>query len=204
MDVPLAPCGISPQRLAWENAPRPSGGIGLLSKSTIALPDRGAAPFQGADRCNKKSERYLRHRRNGRRHTRIRQSRVSGDDRAVAGGDRAVGAGAAGARRHGHRKRCPPVLPRPRTSSIDPPPASSAARSHREVERLTCELASREETVALLLDQLSLLEEARTADRAEWEQLAGMGGRAGAAGGGTGRRRAWPAPGTPRRPAKGS
>ena len=38
---------------------------------------------------------------------------------------------------------------------------------------MTGDLASREETVALLLDQLSLLEEARTADRAEWEQLAG-------------------------------
>jgi hypothetical protein len=47
----------------------------------------------------------------------------------------------------------------------------SAAVAHGEVERLTCELASREETVTLLLDQLSLLEESRTADRAEWEQL---------------------------------
>jgi len=51
--------------------------------------------------------------------------------------------------------------------------SESAAVAHDEVERLTCELASREETVVLLLDQLSLLEEARTADRAEWEQLAG-------------------------------
>jgi hypothetical protein len=50
--------------------------------------------------------------------------------------------------------------------------SASAAVAHGEFERLTCELASREETVALLLDQLSLLEEARTADRAEWEQLA--------------------------------
>ncbi len=51
--------------------------------------------------------------------------------------------------------------------------AESAAAAHGEVDRLTCELTSREETIALLLDQLSLLEEARTADRAGWEQLAG-------------------------------
>ncbi len=48
-----------------------------------------------------------------------------------------------------------------------------AVQSHPEVERLTGDLASREETVALLLDQLNSLEEARTAERAEWEQLSG-------------------------------
>ena len=46
-----------------------------------------------------------------------------------------------------------------------------AAAAHREVERLKCELASRDETVALLLDQLGLLEESNAANRAEWEQL---------------------------------
>ncbi|MFI5457479.1 MAG: hypothetical protein ACHRXM_18710 [Isosphaerales bacterium] len=49
--------------------------------------------------------------------------------------------------------------------------SASAAASQGEVERLRCELANREETVALLLDQLSLLEEAKAANRSEWEQL---------------------------------
>jgi hypothetical protein len=40
-----------------------------------------------------------------------------------------------------------------------------------EVDRLKCELANREETVTLLLDQLTLLEEAKAAGRAEWEHL---------------------------------
>jgi len=57
-------------------------------------------------------------------------------------------------------------------SEVMPSSASeSAAASQEEVERLKCELANREETVALLLDQLSLLEEAKAANRAEWEQL---------------------------------
>jgi chromosome segregation ATPase len=59
-------------------------------------------------------------------------------------------------------------------NEFDRPSASEyAAPSHPEVERLRGDLATREETVAFLLDQLSLLEDARTADRAEWEQLAG-------------------------------
>jgi uncharacterized small protein (DUF1192 family) len=49
--------------------------------------------------------------------------------------------------------------------------AASLARA--EVERLEAELGGREETIALLLDQLSQVEEARAASRAEWEQLAG-------------------------------
>jgi uncharacterized small protein (DUF1192 family) len=51
--------------------------------------------------------------------------------------------------------------------------AEHAAHSRGEVERLTLELASRDETLALLLDQLGSLEETRTAERAEWDQLAG-------------------------------
>jgi uncharacterized small protein (DUF1192 family) len=58
--------------------------------------------------------------------------------------------------------------------AVGPSAASESATAARgEVERLKCELANREETVTLLLDQLTLLEEAKTADRAEWEQLIG-------------------------------
>jgi hypothetical protein len=42
----------------------------------------------------------------------------------------------------------------------------------RESARLAGELASRDETINLLLDQLRLVEEAEAASRAEWEQLA--------------------------------
>jgi len=49
--------------------------------------------------------------------------------------------------------------------------SATAAAAQGEVERLKCELASRDETVALLLDQLGLLEESNAASRAEWEQL---------------------------------
>src|SRR5438270_8043476 len=41
----------------------------------------------------------------------------------------------------------------------------------RRVEELTAELATRDETVALLLDQARLFEEAAWAQRAEWDQL---------------------------------
>jgi uncharacterized small protein (DUF1192 family) len=40
------------------------------------------------------------------------------------------------------------------------------------VERLTAELASRDETIRLLMDELVRVEEAQAATRAEWEQLA--------------------------------
>ncbi len=42
-----------------------------------------------------------------------------------------------------------------------------------EVERLNAELASRDETISLLLDEVSRFEETLAATRAEWEQLAG-------------------------------
>ena len=42
-----------------------------------------------------------------------------------------------------------------------------------EIERLNAELAGRNETIILLLDELSRLEEAQEAGRAEWEQLNG-------------------------------
>jgi hypothetical protein len=51
--------------------------------------------------------------------------------------------------------------------------AAEVARARAEVERLETELGGREETIALLLDQLSRVEEAQAAGRAEWEQLAG-------------------------------
>src|SRR5262245_13822795 len=43
----------------------------------------------------------------------------------------------------------------------------------RRVEELTSELAARDETVNLLLEQTQLFEEAAAAQRAEWEQLRG-------------------------------
>ena len=51
--------------------------------------------------------------------------------------------------------------------------AEEAAAARAEIERLESELAGREETIGLLLDQLSRVEEAHAANRAEWEQLAG-------------------------------
>jgi hypothetical protein len=42
-----------------------------------------------------------------------------------------------------------------------------------DVERFKSELASRDETIGLLLDELSRLEEAQAATRAEWEHLSG-------------------------------
>jgi hypothetical protein len=45
--------------------------------------------------------------------------------------------------------------------------------SDSEVERLSTELASRDETIRILLDELSRVEEAQTATRSEWEHLAG-------------------------------
>jgi hypothetical protein len=44
--------------------------------------------------------------------------------------------------------------------------------AHEEVERFKAELASRDETIRLLLDEVSRVEEAQAATRAEWEQLA--------------------------------
>ena len=43
--------------------------------------------------------------------------------------------------------------------------------NRRELDRLGAELAAREETINLLLDQLRLVEEAESASRVEWEQL---------------------------------
>jgi hypothetical protein len=56
--------------------------------------------------------------------------------------------------------------------------ASAAAEeevdlARAEVQRLKAELAGSEETIGLLVDQLSRVEEAQAASRAEWEQLAG-------------------------------
>lgn len=44
--------------------------------------------------------------------------------------------------------------------------------SLKEIDRLAGELAAREETIGLLLEQLRLVEEAEAASKAEWEQLA--------------------------------
>ena len=43
--------------------------------------------------------------------------------------------------------------------------------NRQELERLGAELAARDETINLLLDQLRLVEEAESASRVEWEQL---------------------------------
>jgi hypothetical protein len=48
----------------------------------------------------------------------------------------------------------------------------NGAGEGKDVEWFKAELVSREETIRLLLDELSLLEEAQAATRAEWEQLA--------------------------------
>jgi hypothetical protein len=47
------------------------------------------------------------------------------------------------------------------------------AGSPDEIERLTAELASREETIRLLVDELGRFEAAQAAARAEWEHLTG-------------------------------
>jgi hypothetical protein len=57
-----------------------------------------------------------------------------------------------------------------RSSDDEVVPGDSSAAP--ELERLTAELASREETIGLLLDQIRLIEEAESSSRAEWEQLA--------------------------------
>jgi hypothetical protein len=49
----------------------------------------------------------------------------------------------------------------------------SIAGDLKEIERLNAELAGRDETIRLLLDELSHVEEAQEATRAEWEHLAG-------------------------------
>ena len=49
----------------------------------------------------------------------------------------------------------------------------NVAGEPEEVERFEAELVSRDETIRLLLDELSRVEEAQAATRAEWEQLAG-------------------------------
>jgi hypothetical protein len=62
-------------------------------------------------------------------------------------------------------------------SSQDETEAASAlenvAGDPEEVERSKAELASRDETIRLLLDELSRVEEAQAATQAEWEHLAG-------------------------------
>jgi uncharacterized small protein (DUF1192 family) len=56
--------------------------------------------------------------------------------------------------------------------SCDDVVAPGDAGAARELERLASELASREETIGVLMDQLRLVEEAESTGRAEWEQLA--------------------------------
>ena len=51
--------------------------------------------------------------------------------------------------------------------------SEDVAVARAAIERLEAELASREETIGLLLDQLSRVEEAQASGRAEWEQLCG-------------------------------
>jgi hypothetical protein len=51
--------------------------------------------------------------------------------------------------------------------------AAERAGGRAEIQRLELELAGRDETIGLLLDQLSRVEEAQAADRAEWEHVAG-------------------------------
>ncbi|WP_165224510.1 hypothetical protein [Aquisphaera insulae] len=50
--------------------------------------------------------------------------------------------------------------------------AEAERAAHDELDRLRTELAGRDETLNLVLDQLRLVEEAEAAGRAEWEQLA--------------------------------
>jgi hypothetical protein len=51
--------------------------------------------------------------------------------------------------------------------------SEDVAVARAAIERLEAEVASREETIGLLLDQLSRVEEAQASGRAEWEQLCG-------------------------------
>jgi hypothetical protein len=51
--------------------------------------------------------------------------------------------------------------------------AAELAGARAAVEQLRLELAGRDETIGVLLDQLSRVEEAEAASRAEWEHLAG-------------------------------
>ena len=54
----------------------------------------------------------------------------------------------------------------------DAPGGPDGLPNQQELDRLGAELAARDETINLLLDQLRLVEEAESASRAEWEQLA--------------------------------
>jgi len=51
------------------------------------------------------------------------------------------------------------------------PVGPAEAPYQQEIDRLGAELAARDETINLLLDQLHLVEEAESASRVEWEQL---------------------------------
>jgi hypothetical protein len=62
------------------------------------------------------------------------------------------------------RAEAPPTVPSPPVEPRDPSPDS-------RVEDLTTALAGRDETIAVLLEQTCLFEEAAQAQRAEWEQL---------------------------------
>ncbi len=69
---------------------------------------------------------------------------------------------------------------RPSRDAASTPDESEATAASEDVgvaraaiERLEAEVASREETIGLLLDQLSRVEEAQASGRAEWEQLSG-------------------------------
>jgi hypothetical protein len=65
----------------------------------------------------------------------------------------------------------PPPLDDP--YRVDDSASETAIAGGLERDRLNQELAAREETICLLLDQLRLVEEAERSARAEWEQLAG-------------------------------
>jgi chromosome segregation ATPase len=60
----------------------------------------------------------------------------------------------------------PPAL----ESEVPLPPGPDPAEAKR-IEELTADLARRDETIVLLLDEIQLIEEAEAAKRAEWEQL---------------------------------
>ena len=62
-------------------------------------------------------------------------------------------------------------VPSPDDEGASSTPSDSATAALGEVERLNSELVNRDETVAFLLDQLTLLEEAKAAARVEWEHL---------------------------------
>ena len=63
--------------------------------------------------------------------------------------------------------------PRHRTETELTAASEGVAVARAAIERLEAELASRDETIGLLLDQLSRVEEAHASGRAEWEQLSG-------------------------------